>query len=294
MSKPKQPSAEPALDTGSAHTFRQGDSLVTVVTDGYISVPEAVVTAGADPIEREAISDRLPKVASGVVAEANIPVVRTGSDVIVFDVGGGGRYQPTEGRLPANLHRAGIEPSMVTKVVLTHAHPDHVWGVQDEHGAVLFSNAAYYIGRAEWDFWMDPDFETKMPAGLREFAYGTRAALSAIKDRVCLLQPGQDVAAGLRALETPGHTPGHLSFELAGDEGLLIAADVATSAIVSFEHPEWIFGFDTLPDVAISTRQHFLDRAATDRHKLLGYHWPYPGIGYAERDGSAFRFVPCL
>src|SRR3954462_8224983 len=116
-----------------------------------------------------------------------------------------------------------------------------------------------------------------MPA-LRDFACGTRGALGGTEDRVRFLQPGQVVAPGRPALETRGHTPGHLSFELAGDEGLLIAADVATNAIVSFELPEWVFGFDTLPQVAIRTRQRFLDRAATDRHKLLGYHmalsWP--------------------
>jgi hypothetical protein len=32
--------------------------------------------------------------------------------------------------------------------------------------------------------------------------------------------------------------------------------------------------------------------AATDKAKLIGYHWVYPGIGYAERDGSAFKYVP--
>ena len=85
-----------------------------------------------------------------------------------------------------------------------------------------------------------------------------------------------------------------MSFELAGGDGLLIAADVATSTIVSFEHPEWVFGFDTLPEVAIRTRQRFLDRAATDREKVLGYHWSYPGVGYAERYGSTFRFLPSL
>ena len=276
-----------------AHTFRQGSALVTVVTDGYISVPEAVVTAGADPIAREAMTGRLPKAVDGVRADANIPVIRTGGDVIVFDVGGGGRYQPTEGRFADNLDAAGIPASTVTKVVLTHAHPDHVWGIQDDNGAALFPNAAYYIGQAEWAFWMDPDLETKMPA-LRDFAPGTRGALGAIEDRVSFLKPGQEVASGLRAVDTPGHTPGHLSFELGGDEGLLIAVDVATSIIVSFEHPEWVFGFDTQPEIAIKTRQRFLDRAATDRHKLLGYHWRYPGLGYAERQGTAFRFIPCL
>ena len=192
----------------------------------------------------------------------------------------------------SNLTSAGIAASAVTKVVFTHAHPDHVWGTQSEDGSLTFPNATYYAGQAEWDFWMDPDFLTKMPLALHDFARGTRRALDAVNDRVILLQPGHDVVAGVRAIDTVGHTPGHLSFELSGGEGLLIAADVATSAIVSFEHPEWVFGFDTLPDVAIRSRRSFLDRAATDRPKLLGYHWPYPGLGYAERHGGAFQFVP--
>ena len=45
-------------------------------------------------------------------------------------------------------------------------------------------------------------------------------------------------------------------------------------------------------DQAVATRNAILDRAATDKAKLLGYHWTYPGLGYAERDGAAYKFVP--
>ena len=137
---------------------------------------------------------------------------------------------------------------------------------------------------------MDPDFLTSMPAALHDFALGTRRALDAVKDHVVFLQPGDEVVTGMRAVSTAGH----LSFELTGGDGLLIAADVATSSIVSFEHPEWVFGFDTLQEMAISTRRQFLDRAATDRPKLLGYHWPYPGLGYADRQGKELQFVQCV
>ena len=196
--------------------------------------------------------------------------MQTGGDIIIFDVGGGSRYQETEGRLVANLAAAGIGTSSITKVVFTHAHPDHVWGTQGESGDLAFPNATYYVGTAEWDFWMDTDFLTTMPAGLHAFARGTQRALNAVKDRVVFLQSGHEVVPGLRALDTVGHTPGHMSFELAGRDGLLIAADVATSAIVSFEHPDWVFGFDTLPEIVIRTRRRFLDRAATDRETMLG------------------------
>jgi glyoxylase-like metal-dependent hydrolase (beta-lactamase superfamily II) len=275
-----------------SRTVKHGDFLVTVVSDGYISVPDDIVAAGAEPDARPALLDRLPAAACGVKAYANIPIVQAGGDLIIFDVGGGAHYQPTEGRLARNMTAAGLDRSAITKVVFTHAHPDHVWGTQNNDGDLLFPNATYYVGKAEWDFWMDPDFLINMPAGLHAFARGTRQALDAVKGRLVFLQPGDDVVTGLRALDTTGHTPGHLSFELAGGDGLLIAADVATSSIVSFEHPEWVFGFDTLPEIAIRTRRSFLDRAATDRPQLLGYHWPYPGLGTAERHQTAYRFCP--
>ena len=288
----QSPRADTPAGAHAAHSFKHGDFVVTVVSDGYISVPAEIVTAGADPAARPAILERLPAAIGGVRAYANIPIVRTDSDLVVFDVGGGAKYQGTEGLLIQNLTAAGIAAASVTKVVFTHAHPDHVWGTQRETVDLAFPNATYLVGQVEWDFWMDPNFLTRMPAGLHDFARGTRRALEAVKDRVVFLQPGDDVLPGLRALDTIGHTPGHLSFELAGGDGLLIAADVATSTIVSFEHPEWVFGFDTLPEAAIRTRQRFLDRAAADRPMLLGYHWSYPGLGYAERHGDAFRFVP--
>ena len=62
--------------------------------------------------------------------------------------------------------------------------------------------------------------------------------------------------------------------------------------VVYFAHPEWKFGFDAIHEQAIESRKMLLDRAATDKTKLLGYHWPYPGLGHAERKGTAYIYVP--
>ena len=150
---------------------------MTVVSDGYITVPGDVVTAGADPAARAAILRRLPTAIGGVKAFANIPVVQNDRELVIFDVGGGAKYQSTEGALVTHLLAAGIAPRAITKVVLTHAHPDHIWGTRGYDGQLTFPNATYYVGQAEWDFWMDPDFLTRMPAGLHDFA-GARAARS--------------------------------------------------------------------------------------------------------------------
>ncbi len=276
------------------HRFVQGDFNILVLSDGFITVPGDVVLPDANAAQRASFLGRLDSVDGAVRSKTNIPVLRRGGEVILVDIGSGPKYQPTDGRLGANLEGAGIEAADVTRVVFTHAHPDHIWATIADDGSLTFPNATYYVGAAEWDYWMGPDDLDGWPDDLRGFAAGARRDLGAVKDRVVLLAPGDEVVPGLAVLDTAGHTPGHLSLEVAGGDELIIAVDVATNEIVSFEHPAWRFGYDMLPDLAIRNRGRLLDRAATDWLKLLGYHWAYPGVGYAARSGDGYRFVSAV
>jgi glyoxylase-like metal-dependent hydrolase (beta-lactamase superfamily II) len=284
---------ERRASTPDNYSFIQGEFEITIVSDGYITVPIDIVAPEGSPEERNDILMRTGNLRAGLVeSKTNIPLIRKGGDLIIVDIGSGDKYQPSDGRLSANLDASGIDAGAVTKVVFTHAHPDHVWGTLTGSGNLRFPNATYYVGAAEWDFWMDPDYRNNMPTVLHEFAEGAQRDLGAIRDRVVMLKPGDDIVTGLRALDTAGHTPGHLSLEMAGGEGLIISADAATNEIASFQHPKARFGYDTLPDLAIQNRARLIERAATDRIKLLGYHWTYPGVGFAERRGSGYRYVP--
>ncbi|WP_426128184.1 MBL fold metallo-hydrolase [Pararhizobium sp. PWRC1-1] len=273
------------------HRITQGNFDITVLSDGYFTLPADIIMPEATPAERADILKRLGGDAESAPMPANIPVIRTGKDIIVVDVGSGTNFQATAGLFGKNFDITGTDPNGVTKVVFTHAHPDHTGGTLTEAGNLRFPNAEYFVSEKEWAFWADPDFETKMPKALHSFARGAQRDLFAVKDRVKLVKDGDDIVTGMRVLDTEGHTPGHISLELAGSDGMIISADAATNRIVSFEHPGWKFGFDTLSDVAIRNRQKLMDRAAADRIKLLGYHWTYPGIGYAERKGTSYRFV---
>jgi glyoxylase-like metal-dependent hydrolase (beta-lactamase superfamily II) len=272
-------------------TFRHGSFDVSVLSDGFITLPIDIIAPEASPQERTDVVRRLGGTGDTASVNANIPLIRSGRELILVDNGSGDKFQASAGRLAANLREAGIDPASVTKIVCTHAHPDHVGGMLGPDGRLSFPNAAYYVSAAEWQFWMDPNYRTSMPDALHEFARGAQRDLSAIRERVTLVKPGDNIVAGLRVLDTAGHTPGHVSLELDGGEGLIITGDAATNVVVSFEHPDWKFGFDMLHDVAISNRRALLERAATDRIRLLGYHWTYPGVGYAERRGNAYRFA---
>jgi glyoxylase-like metal-dependent hydrolase (beta-lactamase superfamily II) len=109
---------------------------------------------------------------------------------------------------------------------------------------------------------------------------------------VTIFKPGDDIVTGLRALDTPGHTQGHVAFEIAGDGGLIVGADALTHPLISFRHPQWRPVADHVAEQAVATRLRLLDRLATDRLKLIGFHLPYPGVGIVERTSGSYRFVP--
>ena len=280
-----------ALALAGPYSFKQGALDIMVVSDGHLVFPTSILAPDAPADALKQLLDAAGVTGTEIKPDTNVTLIRSGADTVLFDTGSGANFQPTAGKLVANLAAAGIKPDSITKVVFTHAHPDHIWGTLGTDGNLTFPKAAYYAAAAEWNFWMDKDLVTKVPEGMQPFVTGAQKNLAAVKDKVTMFKPGDEVHAGIKALDTPGHTPGHVSFEVPGNEMLIIVGDAVVAVPVAFPHPEWRFGFDTIPDLAIQTRKTFLDRAATDKIKMLGFHWPYPGIGYAEKKGPGYAYV---
>jgi glyoxylase-like metal-dependent hydrolase (beta-lactamase superfamily II) len=281
-----------AFAQAAPHVFRHGDFEVTVLSDGHLVLPVSILAPEAPPEELAGLIEAAGQGPDELRPAANVPLIRNGSDLILIDTGSGRNFQPTAGKLPESLAAAGVDPAAITKVVFSHGHPDHIWGTVTDDGTPVYPNASYYVGVAEWNFWTDRGLAARMPAEMQPFVTGAQRQLSAVKDKITTVKPGDDIATGLRVVDSAGHTPGHLSFVVAGDGGLLITADAITNEVVFFAHPEWRFGFDADPEQAITNRKALLDRAATDKMKMLGFHWKYPGVGFAERYGTAYRFVP--
>jgi glyoxylase-like metal-dependent hydrolase (beta-lactamase superfamily II) len=102
-----------------------------------------------------------------------------------------------------------------------------------------------------------------------------------------------EAAPGIRAVPSPGHSPGHSCFLVQdGGQQLMVIGDVATSAELFLPRPDWFPGFDMDPPAAVATRRTLLDRLATDRIPFVGYHFAMPGLGRVERAGAGFRMVP--
>jgi glyoxylase-like metal-dependent hydrolase (beta-lactamase superfamily II) len=284
-------SALPAL-AATPYSFKHGAFEVTVVSDGHLLLPTSFLAPTAPPAERAALLQAAGQTAEQYQSPTNITLIRAGTDLILVDMGSGDRFMPTAGKLWDNLKSAGIDKAKITKVIFTHGHPDHLWGAVDEFDDLVLPDATFYVGAPEWDFWQGDNATRGLPAERAGFVTGARRNYAAIKNKVKMYNAGDDIVTGLRAIATPGHTQGHMSFELAGGEGLIVGGDVLTHPLISFDHPEWKPIADHMPDVAVATRKRLLDRVAADRSKLIGFHLPYPGVGIVERKDGAYRFDP--
>jgi glyoxylase-like metal-dependent hydrolase (beta-lactamase superfamily II) len=280
---------------GAQTVHKFGELEAIVVSDGSFVLPTGfLVSPDAPAAEREAALSATGQAGDQFRLVNNVVVIRRQSDLILVDAGTGPRHQPTAGKLAENLRTAGIQPADVTIVVLTHGHPDHLWGILDAGDNRIYPKASYVVSAREWDLWADPDVLQRLPAALpkERIVSGAQNHFARIRDKVRMVRGGDEIVSGIRVLETPGHTQGHISLELAGGDGLVIGGDALTNAILSFQYPTWRVGVDHEPDRGISTRLRLLDQLATDKRRLVGAHLPFPGAGFVERKDGAYHFVP--
>ncbi len=279
------------LAAGTARAAPKGG--LRTVSDGAFTLPVSMLSEGVDPVRlRDALAAAgLPT--AEAMSPLNVTVLERGDEVVLFDCGAGPNFMPGAGKLAGSLSAAGIAPERVKHVIFTHAHPDHLWGALDDFDAPAFPDARYHIAAAELEFWTSKDVLDKLPEPRHAFAAGAQRILRALEPVLVRFKPEQEIVTGVAALDTPGHTPGHVSFEVRnGSQSTMVLGDAMTHPVISFQYPDWRGGFDQVPDQAIATRRKLLDRLASEHMPIIGYHLPRGGAGLAERTGAAYRFVP--
>ena len=279
------------------YRFKVGAIEATVVSDGPLPIGEpkdgVFIGLSKEQLTKALTDNFLPT--DNVVLEQNALVINTGDRVVLFDTGMGTDKMlgPNTGRLVANLKSAGIEAKDVDAVVLTHAHPDHCFGLTADGGGPAFPNAQIYMTQADLEFWTD---EAKLGNEmLKGFIAGARARLLPNRDRIVFVKDGQEFLPGVQAMAAPGHTVGHTVYMITSQgKTICNGGDIAHHHVALVENPRVEFAYDTDGKQAVASRLRVFDMLAAQRLPLLAYHFPWPGMGYLAKQGDGYRYFPAL
>ena len=269
-----------------------GDTRLDTLSDGNLVLPKSFALGETPPEGADAILEEYGITGDALTPDCNITLLRTGDRTVLFDAGAGQEFMPTAGKLMDAFDALGVDPRDVTDVVFTHAHPDHLWGVLDDFGDLMFPDAGYYIGRSEWDYWTDPDTVSTIDQGRVSFAVGAKNRLEMLGERISLFEDAQEILPGVLSRLTAGHTPGHMSFEIQlGGESVMIVGDSIVNHHLAFAQPTWLSGSDQDAPRAAETRVSLLEQLSQSQMRLVGFHLPDGGLGRVERRGDGFYFV---
>lgn len=277
-----------ARSASGVHTFSLGSMEVTILSDGVLNMPTRLLNRDMEPAAIEAALGGALPAPGHVQLGVNVVLIRQGKDLILIDAGAGSTWEPTVGKLADRLAAAGINPKSVTKVVATHGHPDHIWGLVDDFDELRFPIADYIMPTAEVDYWRNLD-AASLPGRMQGVAAGAKRVIGELGERLSTASAETEIMPGVSYIATPGHTPGHCSVRLtSGSHGLIVAADTVFHPVISFVKPDWLPASDMDGALAVASRRRLLDMAATDRLQMIAYHFPFPGLGRVERHAGAY------
>lgn len=264
-----------------------GEITVVALPDGAADLPGwpmAAELANNDPIDWPSYAERNPGGFHGPEHQWRIHntcfAVISGGETTLVDCGVGAGpypwYAGLRGELPASMDAAGMAPEDIGRVFLTHAHPDHVgWTFDEERGAPRFPNARYVLHRRDW-----AEFAGRSPVPKHFTRFVAPLERAGVLD---LLDGERDVAPGVTAIETPGHTPGHMSLIIRSrGEGMVISGDVLNSPMYVSE-PGRPFGPDLDQETAVRTRVALVERIEAEGWRVAAAHFPEPGFGAVVR-----------
>lgn len=278
------------------YRFHVGELEILVVNDGFIGLRLPFLAANAPADEARSLLRAHGLGTEFAALSLGCVLVRTGDRLVLADTGAGtsevatGLFGDFTGGLVPTMERLGIPPESVTDVVFSHSHPDHLGGTSSG-GRLAFPDAQHHLPELEWEDLQRDDVPEPM-APLYAFAREQLRPAADNDGQLAFYGDDDELAPGIRAVATLGHSPGHHALLVeSGGERLLLPFDVIAHPVLHLRHPEWRMAPDQAP-VAVDTRRRLLEWVADEEIPVLVHHFPFPGLGRILRDGEAYRYEP--
>ncbi|WP_342363598.1 MBL fold metallo-hydrolase [Terrarubrum flagellatum] len=202
-------------------------------------------------------------------------------------------FNGLRGRLDQELSAASLTPDMVSCVMFTHLHLDHVgWASRD--GQPCFPNARYVIPKAELAHWKSRGAEAALPHHVAAFERHIAPLLARglVDERGDGERAPGAIPLAYRLL--PGHTAGHSAVMLEGGDAPLVIAGDSWHSPAQIERLDWSHRADHDPEAAVSSRMRLAQWASGTNALIAAGHFPEDaGFGHVEaRSEGGFVWRP--
>jgi glyoxylase-like metal-dependent hydrolase (beta-lactamase superfamily II) len=227
-----------------------------------------------------------------ILLSLNCLLVRAAGKNILIDTGIGARCDQKSYKiyeinrspgLEENLKKVSIPPEKIDSVILTHLHFDHCGGNTklDARGNLVpsFPNAEYIVQRKEWEDAFNPNERTKG-------SYREDDLLALQKaGQLHLIDGDSEVAPGIHAVVTGGHTRGHqiVSIENAGKRCIFWGDLIPTTGHINVPY---IMSYDLFPLDTIAQKKKWEEIAVSEKCICYFEHDPRITFAYLERKGK--------